>query len=307
MALPSIDFSLPAADDATRQTATSELPGLPPPVDLPTFPEPLTAAAGGPSTGPANEPTAATAGPPPPRRRSPPPLRASRLPAGLDLDNLPLPDLSPPVTKRGLTLVGVEAAALLAASLQEPPRRRWPWVTLALLVSLGIGALLGRDRIMTALAPTHLAVPLSAAERAREQFAHGVDAFNNKAYDQALMAFQRTLELDPSFAQVHRSLGILFATLKTEEKAVEHYRRYLELEPQAPDAVAVRKIIDDFAATRAKPAAPVVAAPVVAAPGAGVPAAAAGRQPPPPARPAIAPPSHGRPAKRPRGRVHRGH
>ena len=232
MALPNIDFSLPPADDATGKTATSELPGLPPPVDLPTFPEPLTAAAGGPTTGPATEPSAATAGPPPPRPRPrppPPPPRAARLPVGLNLDNLPLPDLSPPAPKRGLTLVGVEAAALLAASLQEPPWRRWPWVTLALLVSLGIGALLARDRIMTALAPTHLAVPLSAAERAREQFAHGVDAFNNKAYDQALMAFQRTLELDPSFAQVHRSLGILFATLKTEDKAVEHYRRYVEL------------------------------------------------------------------------------
>lgn len=53
------------------------------------------------------------------------------------------------------------------------------------------------------------------------------------------------IELNPWSAGCHRSLGVLFARLDEAKKAIEHYRRYVELAPDAPDAPRVRRMIAD--------------------------------------------------------------
>lgn len=50
------------------------------------------------------------------------------------------------------------------------------------------------------------------------------------------------LELDPYDAEVHYNLGILYEDkLKKGKKAAEHYRQYLRIRPEAPDASEVRR------------------------------------------------------------------
>lgn len=52
----------------------------------------------------------------------------------------------------------------------------------------------------------------------------------------------------PNFADCHRLLGVLFAQLDDTRNSVKHYRRYVQLKPNAPDAPRVRRMIRDVEA-----------------------------------------------------------
>ena len=53
----------------------------------------------------------------------------------------------------------------------------------------------------------------------------------------------RCLALNPKLAKCHRLLGVLYAQTDQVKRSIEHYRRYLKLAPDAPDAERVREII----------------------------------------------------------------
>jgi len=60
-------------------------------------------------------------------------------------------------------------------------------------------------------------------------------------YDEAEQEYLHALRLDPTDADVHYNLGILYDDeLKSSAKAAVHYRRYLKLNPHGPDADQVR-------------------------------------------------------------------
>ena len=56
----------------------------------------------------------------------------------------------------------------------------------------------------------------------------------NGDYEAAIGEFQRTLELDPHFAEAHLQLGEIYREhLKRADIASPFFRRYLELRPEA--------------------------------------------------------------------------
>lgn len=60
-------------------------------------------------------------------------------------------------------------------------------------------------------------------------------------FEQAEREYLRALRLDPTDADVHYNLGILYDDeLNASTKAAVHYRRYLKLNPHGPDADQVR-------------------------------------------------------------------
>ncbi len=60
-------------------------------------------------------------------------------------------------------------------------------------------------------------------------------------FSEAEQEYLHALRLDPTDADVHYNLGILYDDeLKSPAKAVVHYRRYLKLSPHGPDADQVR-------------------------------------------------------------------
>lgn len=61
--------------------------------------------------------------------------------------------------------------------------------------------------------------------------------------DAALTAYRKALDLEPSLGKAHKGLGAVFAKKKNVPKMLEHYKKYLQLEPAAKDAVDVKKII----------------------------------------------------------------
>jgi Flp pilus assembly protein TadD len=58
--------------------------------------------------------------------------------------------------------------------------------------------------------------------------------------------YRRALELDSKNAKAYRGLGILFERSKRYQQALEEYRKYLELEPNAADRMRIQRRIEEL-------------------------------------------------------------
>ncbi len=63
-------------------------------------------------------------------------------------------------------------------------------------------------------------------------------------YQDSIPHFQAALELEPNMAKAELGLGGAYAGLGDNDSACRHYRRYLRLDADAPDAAAVQAIVD---------------------------------------------------------------
>lgn len=60
-------------------------------------------------------------------------------------------------------------------------------------------------------------------------------------FEPAAREYQRAIQVRPDDAESHYNLAVLYDTqLKERSKALEHYRRYIELSPDGPDSKQVR-------------------------------------------------------------------
>lgn len=78
------------------------------------------------------------------------------------------------------------------------------------------------------------------------QQGHDLVVQGPKKADAAIAAYTKALELEPGLAAAERGLGISYAAKEQDARAVRHYRRYLELEPDADDADEVKAIISAY-------------------------------------------------------------
>ena len=82
-------------------------------------------------------------------------------------------------------------------------------------------------------------------ERARFHYNLAVAYTKAKLYDDAIEAYETSLALDPNNADAHYNLGLLYSDVKNNsEKAVAHYKKYIELKPDAEDRDEVQDWID---------------------------------------------------------------
>lgn len=87
-------------------------------------------------------------------------------------------------------------------------------------------------------------------ERALYQYNLGVVYAQAKRYDEAIDAYRKAIEIDPKNAEAHYNLGLLYERVKSlSDRATWHYRRYLELKPQAEDRDEVQQWIDMLTAS----------------------------------------------------------
>ena len=80
--------------------------------------------------------------------------------------------------------------------------------------------------------------------RARKALAAGRNSSARKS-------FRRCIKADGAYAECHRGLGLAYRRLKQLDRAQEHYRRYLELRPNAKDADKIRRLLGDSSSTGA--------------------------------------------------------
>jgi tetratricopeptide (TPR) repeat protein len=66
-----------------------------------------------------------------------------------------------------------------------------------------------------------------------------------KLYDEAIASYEKSLTFNPDNADAHYNLGVLYADFKSDsEKAISHYRKYLELKPDANDKEEVLRLME---------------------------------------------------------------
>jgi predicted Zn-dependent protease len=67
-----------------------------------------------------------------------------------------------------------------------------------------------------------------------------------QSIDQALDHFARAIKVDAKYAPAYREMGLAFYRRSERAKAIQALERYLALEPQAPDAAAIRNAIAEL-------------------------------------------------------------
>ncbi|MDP3791095.1 MAG: tetratricopeptide repeat protein [Candidatus Omnitrophota bacterium] len=73
-------------------------------------------------------------------------------------------------------------------------------------------------------------------ERALYHYNLGVAYAQAKLYDEAIEEYEKSLEFDSDNADAHYNLGILYETITSDaERAMSHYKKYLEINPRAED------------------------------------------------------------------------
>ena len=66
-------------------------------------------------------------------------------------------------------------------------------------------------------------------------------------YDQAIEAFNKTLEINPQLAIPHLNLATVYLYKKKDtKKALYHYEKALEIEPDFPNIESLRKKFEEL-------------------------------------------------------------
>lgn len=91
-------------------------------------------------------------------------------------------------------------------------------------------------------------VPHEAARRTRLAIATVRSASDARGFDAAGIAFVGAIYEAPWLAGLYRDAGLTFAEAGSTETAILHLRRYLVLDPSAPDAAIVKRKLDELAA-----------------------------------------------------------
>ncbi len=87
----------------------------------------------------------------------------------------------------------------------------------------------------------------SVKDKATFYYNLGVAYTQAKYYDEALDSYERSLKLDNSNAEAHYNLALIYKSVKGDpDKAIEHYRAYLRLKPDAPDKEEVEALISNM-------------------------------------------------------------
>ena len=84
--------------------------------------------------------------------------------------------------------------------------------------SIGVEQVGGKDRTMASEILNH--------------FNSGVAFYNQKDFSKAIQAYQKVIELDPSYVEAYNNLGIIYQMIGDVEKASGAYRKSTEINPK---------------------------------------------------------------------------
>jgi len=107
--------------------------------------------------------------------------------------------------------------------------------------------------------------PGDLAQRALGHYQQGVSAYRSGRYAEAVEAFTRAHQVDPAPILVF-NIAQAYWKKGDREPALEAYRRYLALDPRAPNRPQVEARIQELTAARASPVEPTPLSAAAAAP-----------------------------------------
>ncbi len=95
--------------------------------------------------------------------------------------------------------------------------------------------------------PAATNAPADRFQEARFHYNSGVIAYKAGKWRRAMREFKLAAEKNPLDADSQYNLAVVYDVVKKDRpKAIEHYKRYLELNPKAPDAAQVKNYIVDL-------------------------------------------------------------
>jgi len=86
------------------------------------------------------------------------------------------------------------------------------------LSSVGVEQEGGKDRTLTSDVHIH--------------FNSGVSFYNQREFSKAIQAYQKVIELDPTYVEAYNNLGIIYQMMGDVERAFESYRKSTEINPR---------------------------------------------------------------------------
>lgn len=70
-------------------------------------------------------------------------------------------------------------------------------------------------------------------------------------FDKAVELYQKAIKIDPKFPNAHRNLGVVLSIdLHKNAEGAKEFQKYLELQPNAPDAESIRQTIRQLEARK---------------------------------------------------------
>lgn len=122
---------------------------------------------------------------------------------------------------------------------------------LALEGNYQLGKPIGQWRFWDTNGRMHFFTPAAASSAGQFFLNEGNRALMNKQNERAIFLLQQAFRFSSQDADVHRSLGVAYATNKNGAKAAFHYRRYLQLNPAAQDRDRILKVLQNYGMNQA--------------------------------------------------------
>ena len=70
-------------------------------------------------------------------------------------------------------------------------------------------------------------------------------------FDKAVELYQKAIKIDPKFPNAHRNLGVVLSVdLRKNAEGAKEFQKYLELQPNAPDAESIRQTVRQLEARK---------------------------------------------------------
>jgi hypothetical protein len=88
--------------------------------------------------------------------------------------------------------------------------------------------------------------PKKAAKTYEEWFDEGNAAFDKGNYEKAADVYEQAAELKDDDPSLFYNMGLCYANLGDNDKAIANYKKYLDLDPQASDSKDVKNTIKDL-------------------------------------------------------------
>ena len=72
-----------------------------------------------------------------------------------------------------------------------------------------------------------------------------------RQFDKALAEFRKAMKINPNHLNAHRNSGVVLAVdLNRKAEAIKEFEKYLELAPDAPDAMQLRQSVKELKAAK---------------------------------------------------------
>lgn len=107
-----------------------------------------------------------------------------------------------------------------------------------------------KPREVKGTAPATAANAPNAAEEAKRLYDEGYSLVKKKQFKEAQGFLTKCIKVDKTFARCHMLLGSTYAKLREPELGAKHYRLFVELAPDDPDAARVKALLDQYDRSR---------------------------------------------------------